>query len=74
MFKMGSHDSFGYLKHKLKKSRKSKCQFDSQPLKVKNLLDLLVSRWLVTYPWKVLNKSYKFSLDLTSIRGLHKKL
>ncbi len=33
-----------------------------------------VCRWRATYFWKALNKSYNFSLDLTSIKGLHKKL
>ncbi len=31
-------------------------------------------RWRATYHWKVLNKSYNFSLNLISIRGLHAKL
>ncbi len=39
-----------------KKGRKSKCQFDSRPLKVKNC--------------KALIKGYNFASNLTSIRGL----
>jgi hypothetical protein len=76
MFKMGSHDPFGYLKHKLwpKKGRKSNCQFDSWPLKVKNRFILLVCRWHATYHWKIFNEDYNFDLDLTSIGGLNKKL
>jgi len=31
-------------------------------------------RWCVTYCWKALNEGYNFSLDLTSIRGLHTEL
>jgi hypothetical protein len=57
-----------------KKGRESKCQFDSQPLKVRNHLELCVCKWRVTYFWKVFDKNYNFSLELVSIRGLHKKL
>jgi hypothetical protein len=57
-----------------KKGRKSKCQFDSQPLKVGNHPDLLVFKWCATYHWKALEKGYNFTLDLTWIKGLHKKL
>jgi hypothetical protein len=28
----------------------------------------------VTYRWKAFNKGYNFTLDLTSIKGLHEKL
>jgi hypothetical protein len=42
MSKMGLHDPFGYLEHKL-------CQFDFQPLKVINCLDFLACRWLAKY-------------------------
>jgi hypothetical protein len=31
-------------------------------------------KWHATYRWKVLNKGYKFALDLTSIGDLHNKL
>jgi hypothetical protein len=57
-----------------KKSRKSKCQFDFRPLKIKNYVELRACKWLATYHWKVLEKGYKFFLDLSLIRGLHKKL
>jgi hypothetical protein len=53
---------------------KSKCQFDSRPLKVKNRLELCGYRWRVTYCWKTLNKKYNFVSHLTSIEGLHKTL
>jgi hypothetical protein len=59
---MGSHDPFGYLKHKL------------WPVKVKNCYAFLACRWHATYRWKVLDKGYNFALDLTSIGGLHTKL
>jgi hypothetical protein len=57
-----------------KKGRESNCQFDSQPLKVKNHLGSLVCRSCATYHWKSLDKGYNFALDLTTIRGLHTKL
>ncbi len=55
-----------------KKGWESKCWFDLWPLKVGNRPKLHACRWCVTYCWKILNKSYNFSLDLTSIRGLHR--
>jgi hypothetical protein len=57
-----------------KKGWESKCQFDCQPLKVKNCLKLGACRWCATYIWKDLNKGYNYSLDLASIKGFHKKL
>ncbi len=57
-----------------KKGRESNWQFDSWPLKVKNRFDFLVYRWRDTYRWKALDEGYNFSLDLTSIGGLHTKL
>jgi hypothetical protein len=57
-----------------KKGRKSKCQFDSRPLKVKNHLELHVCKRHATYCWKSFDESYKFALDFTSIRGIHNKL
>jgi len=50
MSKMGLHDPFGHLKHKLwpKKGWESNCQFDSQPLKVGNHSNFFMCRWLAT--------------------------
>ncbi len=31
-------------------------------------------KWHATYNWKALDEGYNFTLDLTSIKGLHKKL
>ncbi len=70
---MGSHDPFGYLKHKLwpkekiEKGWESNWQIDSRPLKVRNHLDLLACRWCATYHWKTIDKGYNFALNLTSI-------
>jgi hypothetical protein len=52
MSKMGSHDPFEYLKHKLysqKNNQESNYQFDFRPLKVGNCLDLLLCKWHDTY-------------------------
>ncbi len=76
MSKMGSHDPFAYLKHKLwpKNDWESNCQFDLRLLKVGNRPDFLVCRWRATYFQKDLDESYNFALNLTSIRSLHIKL
>jgi len=73
---MGSHDPFGYLKHKLwlKEGMGVKLSIDSRPLKIGNHPNFLACKWCATYHWKALDKDYKFSLDLTSIGGLHTKL
>jgi hypothetical protein len=70
---LGSHDPFGHLKHKLwpKKGWGVK---SVRPLKVENYLDFLMCRWRATYRLKDFNESYKFALDLISIRSLHAKL
>jgi hypothetical protein len=57
-----------------KKGRESNCQFDSQPLKVRNHPYFLAFRWHVTYHWKALDKGYNFALDLISIKGVHIEL
>jgi hypothetical protein len=57
-----------------RKARSQIAKFDSQPLKVKNHLDLLVCGWRATYRWKAVNKGYNFVLDFTSLGGLKNKL
>jgi hypothetical protein len=49
--KIGLHDPFEYLKHKLwkKKGQESKYQFDSHPLKVGNFFEICCCRWHATY-------------------------
>jgi hypothetical protein len=66
MSKMGSHDPFEYLKHKLWPRE--------GPQKVRNHPEIHACRWHATYCWKELNKGYNFALNITSIKGLHKKL
>jgi len=68
------HLSIYNISYGRKKGQEWKCQFDSWPLKVKNDLNILVCRWHATYLWKALDKGYNLSLNLTSIRGLQKKL
>jgi hypothetical protein len=57
-----------------KKGRESNCQFDSQPQKVRNQLDLLRCRGRATYHWKAFNKSYNFVLNRIIIRDPFAKL
>jgi hypothetical protein len=66
MSKMGSYGPFGQLK--------SNWQFDSQPLKVRNRSDSGACKWSATHRWKALEESYKFALNLVSIKGLNKEL
>jgi hypothetical protein len=75
MSKMGSHDPFRYLKHKLwpKEKPKVKLLIWFRTTKVRNHPDFLTCRWRATYHWKALNEGYNFALDFMSIRGLHAK-
>jgi hypothetical protein len=54
--------------------RRSRSQFDSRPLKVKNQPDFVTWRWCATYRWKALDEGYNFAWDLISIGGMHVKL
>jgi len=73
---MGLYDSFEYLIHKLWPKEKSiiKVPIWFLTIKVGNRFNLLVHRWHATYSWKAFDKGYNFSLNFTSIIGLHKKL
>jgi len=68
MSKMGSHDPFGHLKHKLWPKE------GPGTLKVDNRPNFLAWRWHATYCWKALDKGYKFDVDFISIRGLNTRL
>jgi hypothetical protein len=80
MSKMGSHCSFGHLKHKLWARERSGVKIanlrekDSRTEKVKNRPDLLGCRRRGTYRWKALDKGYNFASDCISIGGLLAKL
>jgi hypothetical protein len=69
-----AHLDIWNISYDQKKGRESNCQFDSQPLKVRNHPDFLAFRWHATYIGKALDESYNFALDCTSIRGLVAKL
>jgi hypothetical protein len=69
-----THFSTSNASYGQKKGWESNCQFDSRPLKVENRPDSLSCRWHATYRWKYLDKGYNFTLDLTRIGGLQKKV
>jgi hypothetical protein len=80
MSKMGLHDPFEYLKHKLwlKEGLGVKVSIWLLTIKSQKLPWItclqMVCKCYVTYFWKAFNKGYNFALDLASIGGLHKKL
>jgi len=63
MLKMGLHDPFGHLKHKL---------WPKEGPGVKT--NFLACRWHAAYRWKTLDERYNFALNITLIGGLHTKL
>jgi hypothetical protein len=63
MSKMGSHDPFGHLKHKLWPKEGSGIASIS-----------LRANWCSTNCWKALDEGYNFASNLISIGGLHAKL
>jgi len=65
--------SYDQKKGRESNSRES-ASFDSRPLKVGNRPKILSCRQHATYRWKVLDESYSFSSDRTSIWGLFVKL
>jgi hypothetical protein len=77
MSKMGSHDPFGHLKHKLWPKKRAESQIGNltpEPLKVSNRLDFVVFKRRTIYHWKSLDEGYNFVSDIISIGGLHAKL
>jgi hypothetical protein len=56
-----SHLDICSISYGRKKGQESNCQFDSQPLKVRNRPDPGVCRWSATHHWKALKESYKFA-------------
>jgi hypothetical protein len=63
MSKMGLHDPFEYLQHKLwqkKWGRESKCQFNSQPLKIKNPMSYVRVACMPHIIGKILMKATTF--------------
>jgi hypothetical protein len=76
MSKMGLHDPFGHLKHKLwpKERSKVKLAISLPTTKIENQPDFLMCRWRATHHWKDFNEGYNFALDLILIEGLCAKL
>ncbi len=76
MCKMGSHDPFRHLKHKLwpKEGSGVKLAVSFPTIKSWESPNFLMFRVRATYCWKALNKGYNFGSKLISIGGLHTKL
>ncbi len=52
----------------------SNWQFDSRPLKIRNLPDPGECKQSATHRWKAFDESYKFTLHFIPIGGLNKEL
>jgi hypothetical protein len=76
MSKMGSHDPFGHLQHKLlqKERRESNWQFDSRPQKVGIQPDPHLCKWSATHHWKGFEEKHNIVSDLILIGGLSAEL
>jgi len=74
--KMGLHDQFEYLQHKLwpKERLGIKVLIWLPTLKVRNHSGLRVCRGRATNHWKYLDEGYNFSWNFTLIEGLHKNV
>jgi hypothetical protein len=72
MSKMASHEPFGHLQHKLwsKEGSGVKLAVWLSTTKSRESTRSRVCRWSVTYLWKALEESYKFSSDFIPIGGL----
>jgi hypothetical protein len=57
-----------------KKSRESNWQFNFRPLKIRNRPHFFECKQRATYRYKFFNRGYNFTLNLITIRGLHKML
>jgi hypothetical protein len=76
MSKIGLHDPFKHLKHKLwpKEGPWVKLAVWFSTTKIRESPQFPSYRWHATYRWKALDKGYNFSWDLISIKALHTKL
>ncbi len=76
MSEMGSHDSFGHLKHKLwpKEGLGVEWVVRLPTTKSRESTQFPYVQVTCDIPWKALNKGYQFALNLISIKGLHAKL
>jgi hypothetical protein len=71
MSKMGSHDPFGHLKHKL---WPKEGPWIKLPLKVSNCPKFLMYKWRAKYHWKDFDEGYDFASNLILSESLHTKL
>ncbi len=69
MSKIGSHDPFEHLKHKLWPKERLGVKLSVWLLTIKSQesLDFLTCRWCATYHWKSLDEGYNFASDRISI-------
>ncbi len=76
MFKMGLHDPFGHLKHKLWPKERSgvKLVVWLSTTKSQESSQFACVQVECNIHWKALDEGYNFDLELISIRGLHTKL
>jgi len=76
MSKMGSHDPFGHLKHKLwpKKKPKVKLTIWLSTTKSQELTWFPCVQVVCDIPLKSSQRGYNFALNLISVEGLHAKL
>jgi hypothetical protein len=76
MFEMGSHDSFGHLKHKLwpEKGLGIEWAIWLQTIKSQKSTQFPYMQVTCDIPWKALDEGYNFTLNLILIRGLIAKL
>ncbi len=72
-FKSPTLEVLGFTPH-LAKVGLRPWEFDSRPLKIRNHPDFLACRWHAIYWWKALEEYYNFTLELTLIGVLYKKV
>jgi hypothetical protein len=73
MSKIGLHEPFGHLQHKLWQEERLVVKLAVWLPTTKNQ-ESTRPRWNATHRWKALDENYKFALDLIPIGGLRKKL
>jgi hypothetical protein len=74
MSKVGLHNPFEHLKHKLWPKEGLGVKLPIWLPTTKSRPDFLMCKWRATYRWKALDKGYNFASELISIGGLHTKL
>ncbi len=80
MSKMGLHDPFRHLKHKLWPKKRSEVKLAIWFPTIKSQESpqfpcvQVAYRWCATYQWKTFDEGHNSTSNLISIRGLHTKL